>query len=360
MNSMYLNRNSSFEIMRLIAMFMIILGHCTLATAENIEPYLVGLDFVGWFIKSFTICAVNLFFLLTGYYLSSKNFRISKIAHLWGKTIFYSVFIYIIVAVISGDFEVNECIKYLMPILNKKYWFMQTYIVSAFLQPYIGLVLEKLSNKKLTFLVIVLLIFFSLHETFVKVAYTLDQTQGYGIIWACVMMVVGYWLRAYKESICGLSRYIYLIGYICLSIIIYISNYMIIKMNIAGGFVSRGNFYAYNSISVLIQSVCLFCFFIKSEKGASNRIINKLANHCIAGYLISAHPLFLTTIWTSFIKMEKYSTDIILYIFMSIIMSIIVLATCIFIDYIFEIMVAVFKIHKIDAVIDNLYIKYTE
>ena len=361
MNDMYLKRNSSFEIMRLMAMFMIILGHCTMATAENIEPYLIGLDFAGWFVKSFTICAVNLFFILTGYFLPSRNHRISKVACIWRKTIVYSFFIYIIIAVISSDFELNECIKYMMPIVNKKYWFMQTYIVAAFLQPYIALTLEKMADKKLTFLIYILLLFFSLHETFIKVAYTLDQTQGYGIIWACVMMVIGYWLRTNKVRVCGVSKHIYLFGYICLSIFIFTSNYMIVKMNIAGGLVSRGNFYAYNSISVFIQSVCLFCFFIiESEKGVSNRIINKLSNHCLAGYLISAHPLLLTNIWTNIIKMERYSTDITLYVFMSIFMSITVLAACICIDMIIEKIMWILRIHKIDIALDNLYTKYIE
>jgi len=45
-------RNSAFEIMRILAMFMIILGHCMLATAENTEPYLGILDCTGWGGKS--------------------------------------------------------------------------------------------------------------------------------------------------------------------------------------------------------------------------------------------------------------------------------------------------------------------
>ena len=76
------NRNSAFELMRIICMFLIILGHCTLATAENTEPYLGIMDNTGWLIKSFTVCSVNCFFLLTGVSLLRKSisvrFRVIK------------------------------------------------------------------------------------------------------------------------------------------------------------------------------------------------------------------------------------------------------------------------------------------
>ena len=72
-------RNSSFEIMRLLAMFMIILGHCMLATAQNVQPYGEGIDNIGWGVKAFTICAVNLFFLLESVEIShSRSVKISR------------------------------------------------------------------------------------------------------------------------------------------------------------------------------------------------------------------------------------------------------------------------------------------
>ena len=88
-------RNSAFEIMRLFAMLMIILGHSVMATAKNQQPYLGALDCIGWGIGAFTVCAVNLFFLLTGYFMNSAHYRFGRIVFLWLKTIFYTGIIYI-------------------------------------------------------------------------------------------------------------------------------------------------------------------------------------------------------------------------------------------------------------------------
>ena len=41
------NRNSAFELLRIVAMFMIVWGHCMLATAKNQEPYLGIIDNIG-------------------------------------------------------------------------------------------------------------------------------------------------------------------------------------------------------------------------------------------------------------------------------------------------------------------------
>ena len=87
-------RNSAFEIMRLLAMQMIIWGHCMMATAKNQQPYLGIIDCIGWGVGAFTVCAVNLYFLLTGYFLKSTNCRLNRIIAIWLKTIFYSFVIY--------------------------------------------------------------------------------------------------------------------------------------------------------------------------------------------------------------------------------------------------------------------------
>ena len=330
-------RNSAFEIMRLIAMFMVILGHCVLVSAQDTEPYLGALDCIGWGIKAFTVCAVNLFFLLSGFYLRSDGFRISRVAEIWLKTIFYSGIIYIIVAIATSSFSVKECVKYLMPVLNKKYWYIQTYVAVALVAPIIGIALEKLNNRRLTFLVAVLLLFFSLHETFIKVEYTLDKTQGYGFIWACVMLVIGHWLRRNIDTINRLPIWIFFVSYIFISIAIFISNYLIVKYDIAAGVTSRGNFYAYNSVSVFLQSISLFCVFIKlSTKDVIKPSINYLGRNTLAGYLISAHPLLLAPLWTDWIKMGRYAQRPAMYVFLSFVFSVVTLVVCIFIDKIMD------------------------
>lgn len=327
------NRNSAFELMRLLAMLMIIFGHCMLATAQNVDPYLVGLDNIGWGVKAFTVCGVNLFFLLTGYFLKSSRPRFGRIIDIWIKTIFYSVTIYLILSLYSSSFSGRDLVGFVLPVFTSKYWFIQTYIVLALLVPYFSIGLEKLNESQFNFLIGVLLIFFCIHETFFKVMYTLDMTQGYGIIWGSFMCCMGYWLRRHESFVHDISYWRFFLGYVILSILIFMSNYLIVACNIAGGVSSRGNFYAYNSVTVFLQSVCLFCIFIKySTKIRYHSLINNMSKNVLAGYLISSHPVLLKPLWTDFFEMTQFDDNILSYLFVAIVLSSVTLVMCINID----------------------------
>lgn len=358
----YSTRNSSFEIMRIAAMFMVIIGHCTLATSQNQEPYLGVLDMTGWCIKAFTVCAVNLFFMLTGYYAQPMRFKASRIIDIWIKTIFYSVIIYTVISVGRNEFSIKEVVPYFLPVLTKKYWYIQTYIVLSFCAPYIINGFQNVSRKGFYFILVVLLFFFSFHETFIKTEYTLDRTSGYGIVWAVVMLIVGYWLKNIETLICRMSKWVYLFGYFAISVFIFISNYLIVKYDIAGGVVSRGNFYGYNSLSCMAQSVCLFCVFVKISKTIkTSTVVNWVSRNVLAAYLISAHPLLLYPLWTDYLKMDRFTESIPLYVGMVFLFSIIVLFFCITIDAIIEkILIRLGKrtlMNKIDRLY-NLITKY--
>ena len=330
-------RSSSFELLRIVSMFMVVLGHCILSTAEDQEPILGVIDMSGWFIKSFTICAVDCFFLLTGYFVRSDRFRFSKILSIWFKTFFYSVLIYLIVSLVQGDFDPKMLFTYMLPVTMKKYWYMQVYVALAFLAPFLALMLERLDKKQHTYLLVILFVFFSFHETFVKAMYTLDESQGYGIIWACVLLVVGKWLKRWGVLIQRVPKPVWMAGYISCSMVNFFSNYLIIKFDIADGVTSRGNFYANSSVTVLAQSLCLFCFFIKlSEKMEYSKSIDFLASNILAVYLISSHPLVLYPLWVDLFRMEQFWDKPVIYIFLAVVLTILVVLVCILIDKIVE------------------------
>lgn len=170
-----------------------------LATSLHTKNVLSAIDNISWFLEAFTICAVNLFFLLTGYFATDNHIDLKRIGKIWGKTIFYSVSIYLIAFACGRDsFSVKTFISYLCPVMFKKYWFMQVYIVLSLLSPYIIRMLNTLTKVEHLWLIGVLALFFSLHHTFIPVKCTLDQTQGYGIIWATVMLIIGNYFKNMK------------------------------------------------------------------------------------------------------------------------------------------------------------------
>lgn len=347
------NRNSAFEFLRLVAMFMILLEHCLLATEKNIESVpLSTIDNVFWFIEAFTICAVNLFFLLTGYFLEEGKLKIGRIVLLWIKTILYSSTIYFVMLFIKKEpLEIKTLMGYVTPILSGKYWFIQTYIALSLLSPFFASLLSQLSKKRHLLLIGILLLFFCIHPTFIPVSKTLDATQGYGIIWGSVLLVVGKFLCKYgKEYLGKVKSAFFLLGYGIVACGIFVSNIIIIKFDVAQGIASRGNFYAYNSISVFLEAVCLFCFFIKiSECNINCKYINYFAESSVAVYLITSHPLMLYYLWTNLINIGRYGSVPLTYIVLALLFSFMIFSACIGIDKIVDWLLRVGGIERISA-----------
>lgn len=335
-------RNSSFELMRMIAMFMIVLGHGMLALLQKSQNPFDLIDSSCWLIKSFTACGVNVFFLLTGYYVCNRSYKVSGILTLWVKTIFYSVTIYLIVSITTKSFVIKEFIGYMFPVLTKKYWFIQTYIALFFLCPFISAVLIRLSTLSLNYLVVLLILFFCIHETFFKVSLTLDQTQGYGIIWGGVMLIVGYCLRRNFEYIRKFSNSKCICIYILISVLIFVSNYLIVRFNIASGLNSRDKYYSYNSVPVFIQSVCFFSVFLKiSDSNWVSHKINFLSKNILAVYLISGHPLMMFSVWKFL-----FDYNLCLLLILCFVLSLCIVLLCIFIDVFIEILIKKFFLNK--------------
>jgi hypothetical protein len=262
---------------------------------------------------------------------------------MWGKTIFYSLVIYLLAVAVGADsFTVKKAVSYACPIFTKKYWFMQVYIVLIILSPYIMTAVEQLTMKKHLTLVCILLVFFSLHQTFIPVATTLDSTQGYGIIWAVVLLIVGNFLNKWGGAfIKKIPAAVFLAGYVFIALCMFASNVAIIKFDIAQGVTSRNNFYQYNSISVFAESLCLFCFFVKlSKKDWSSRIVNKISGSALAVYLISAHPLLISSTWDKIFNMKQFLGNPGVYFVMAALLSVVVMAACIAVDMAVEFVIS--------------------
>ena len=72
-------RNSSYELMRIVSMFLIVLYHIIMhgKVLENCQNE--GLKIIFEFIEFVTLVHVNSFILVTGYFQAESNFKQSKI-----------------------------------------------------------------------------------------------------------------------------------------------------------------------------------------------------------------------------------------------------------------------------------------
>ncbi|MCU7212920.1 acyltransferase family protein [Turicibacter sanguinis] len=124
-------RNSNFELLRIIAMVMIVSLH-TLGHGGGLNNTTVNsINFIfNHILESLSIVAVNIFILISGYFgIKSYSSVKSKISLLYKQMIFYSIIIGFIFIVFDKNLSSINIIQMLFPISTQLWWFMSLNIV---------------------------------------------------------------------------------------------------------------------------------------------------------------------------------------------------------------------------------------
>ena len=88
-------RQSNFELMRIVSMFMIIVWHIFLY-GVNMDTAAPNIKLFYDFFRSIMVVHVNSFILVSGYFLVNSTFKMSKLIKLNDAVFFYKIAIYLL------------------------------------------------------------------------------------------------------------------------------------------------------------------------------------------------------------------------------------------------------------------------
>lgn len=295
-------RQSNFELLRIIAMFFIVLYHviCHGQIIENCTNDSLKLLFQ--ILEYSIIIHVNLFILLTGYFQSKCQFKQSKLWIIINSSLFYKAIIMIIFAII-GYFSLSkvEIAKELFIVNLNEYWFIKYYVFLYCLSPFLNRLINSLEKRQYQKLLIVSFVIFSIlpyitgQEAFPNDGYTL-----YNFIF---LYFIGAYLRnypiekSYLFKVCStnLTRIILIticFGSLAMNFLVGTTSSSLLNINslvdeIANNFISLS--LAYSNPFVIIQAVSFFLFF--STLNIKSIIINSISKLTIGIYLIHDNNL---------------------------------------------------------------------
>lgn len=302
-------RNTNLDALRIISMLMVLTLHYLskggLLESKNVteNQYIIY-----WFLECLSIVAVNCYVLISGFFLVKSEFKMKKILKLWGEVLFYSVLVYVITITFGlKEFNIIEAVKSCLPVITKRYWFVNSYLALYVLSPYINRLIMALKKEELKKMLLILIIIFSI-MTVLPSEMTLDSTEGYGIIWFICLYLIGAYIKLYIEE-SKKKKNKYLFAYLVISIVLtigilfiqYISNKLGIKD------VSK-KLLAYNNFLVLMQSISLFLYFrnIEIKKECINKIILLIAPLTFSVYIIHEQPIFSSILYTKLLQVDKF------------------------------------------------------
>lgn len=257
-----IERQSNFELLRILAMSFIVLGHIVLHAADKQLPGSVA-------IESVCIIGVNLFVLISGYF--TIQFKFKSFFHLICISIFYSLLSAILAWLIfkrpiSGS-DIPDIILQISN--NKYYWFIGCYLQLMMISPFLNILLQKLTNLYYLGLICVMAYLSCISGWLFNNQINLN---GYNVFNMLFLYLIGFGIYRFSLHKFFAKRTWILIFILC-SVVIYL---MKIYMP---GHASR-----YNNPIVIISAIALFSFF--ANINFHSNVVNALAKCMLPVYLL--------------------------------------------------------------------------
>lgn len=295
-------RDMNFELLRIICMILIITSHCIMHSEimNKVNLYTANYYFLE-FLMGFSKISVNLYILITGYYMVKSKFKTKKLISIWGITFFYSFFTVIVCELMGQKLGKKVIIMNLLPFMSGRYWFVTTYIGLYVLIPFINRLINGISKKQYELLVSVLFFMLVVAKTIFSDINYLEPNSGNNLFWFCYLYIIGAYIRLYYDE--KINKNIYLMTS-------FLSGFINFAIRIIGikfldkDFVSLLYF---STIFNFISTITFFLYFkeIKIRGKIINTIIGKIAPATFGVYLL--HDNFLTKKqWLKFV-MQDYS-----------------------------------------------------
>lgn len=269
-------RNSNIELLRILAMLMIIGLHYWGGGVSDIaERHSNGLIYQAS--ESLCICGVNLFVMITSWFSTEQNkINFLKIAKLLIEVAFWGIICLLLGFLVGWQtLDLVSITKAVIPYLWNNRWFVEAYVIFIMLIPFINAALFHIEKKQHGWLLMITFTLFILWPSFLPNPPIDDY--GYGFL----HFISVYILISYIRRFCRIIRYklLYFIGFV-------LSFILILYQSLRG----IPTCWMYNNIFVVLEALFLFLFFIQFD--FRSRIVNLLASGAFGVFLIHSDRLF--------------------------------------------------------------------
>ena len=156
-----MKREQNFEVMRTLAMLLIVAYHCL--THGVGSGYAFSTDYpvelanvvVADTMLVFSSIAVNLYVMVSGYFLVDLDFKLSRLSRTWLNACFYS-FAIAAVMMMTGTvpFSVTALGKSLLPLSTDAYWFVTQFVGLLILSPFLAMMVRQLTHRQYVVLLV--------------------------------------------------------------------------------------------------------------------------------------------------------------------------------------------------------------
>ena len=317
-------REVGIELLRIVSMLLVVITHCIHHSGIEGKININSINLIS--VESIRIASLicnTCFLLISGYYMVGTEFKIKKILKLWGNTIFYSIGIYIILALIKGNYgNIFACFS---PIATKHYWFITSYIALYFIAPFLNIIIKRLTKNQFKYILVIL-----------TICRTIFELVSGDLTKMIYIYLIGSYIKMYvpikKQKGYYLSKSLTIIG------ILMIANVFIIKgiYNLQDDYIIAillncyERIHEWSNMFIIFAGICLFMKF-KTINIQNVTIVRMISPSILAIYIIHEHINIKNFLWNGIFNLGNYADSNILGLII-ILVSMLVFIACLVID----------------------------
>lgn len=294
-------RDANLDLLRIVSMLLIVFLHSIdhSGVLENAESCGTWMYFYVRFTYALCQVCVNIYIMLSGYFMVNSKFRLHKLVTLWIEAAFYAFVLKLVFMLTGGDdFSALSLASCFFPILTGRYWFLTIYVGMYLISPFLNILIHGMDKKQHSLLNLCLFALFSLWSSIHPSLKGMNSGGGWGLAWFAVLYITAAWFRRYYVPNHKPARWFALYLIIPLTI-------ALMQCLLGGDGLSAvvrditNNWFRYDSAPAYIMTLCLFVGFlnVRITGERTSRLITSVAPLTLGVYLIHAHANVSPWLW---------------------------------------------------------------
>lgn len=305
-------RMANLELLRCVAMMMVIVLHYL--GKGKLLPDLTGGEFDGagaaaWLLEAFCIVAVNVYMLISGYFLCTSSFKLSRLLQLLVQVWLYSVAFGILGAatgvIAETPVDIHYFLTLIFPISMEHYWFLTAYVFLYLLLPFVGAAVRRMTKQQMQIALGLLLATFCVLKSILPLRLETDKS-GYDCLWYLCVFVTAAYIRRFGVVFLEKRRRAVCLYVVC-CLLAFAGTMALRFFFLRTGSLGRmtGMCMEYNHILPFLAAIGLFGAFVRTEiNGKIADAINKIAPYTLGVYLLHEN-LGLRYTWQSWFGADR-------------------------------------------------------
>lgn len=283
-------RDSNIELLRIVAMFLVLIdhsGYMSIDPPTNEEVFSAPmLSLARYCSQSFSSVCVNVFVLISGWFgIKTRFSRITEFLFQCYFICFVSYFVLLAIG-LTTPMSISSWCNFL---LLGDLWFVCAFLLLYLMAPMMNMFVESLTQRQFRYFLLAFLTIQFLHGFVIQVEWF---NKGMSPLTLMSLYLIGRYMRMYPNRLTTMRRWVDVFIYFVVSLLGAVFTFISVRYGSEGY-----RFFSYASPTIIVASVYFFLFFTKIS--LRNRFVNRIAVSTFAVYVLDCEghfwPFYLST-----------------------------------------------------------------